>query len=245
MKVKDRFGYMVLGGVIVALALIVTSYGSRLSAQKDVFGEITCTGLTVLDPDGRQVIRLMVDDLGGLIGVLGKNGVLASAMGSDKDGGRVEVFGKDEKPRAFLDVDEHGGMVAAVGNNEKQSVGMYIAELGGLVEVNGKDESKINLSFNEYGGNVAVIGHGGLVGILGKDMSPKAVMGAGDYGGRINVMGSKGFYPQAIVDVGEQMAQIKVVGQDGNTAAGMLISESDSLVLTRKDGVTTGHLGKQ
>ena len=102
MKVKDRFGYMVLGGVIVALALIVTSYGSRLSAQKDVFGEITCTGLTVLDPDGRQVIRLMVDDLGGLIGVLGKNGVLASAMGSDKDGGRVEVFGKDEKPRGIL-----------------------------------------------------------------------------------------------------------------------------------------------
>ena len=80
-------------------------------------------------------------------------------------------------PGAFLDVDEHGGMVAAVGNNEKQSVGMYIAELGGFVEVNGKDESKINLSFNEYGGNVAVIGHGGLIGILGKDMSPKAVMG--------------------------------------------------------------------
>ena len=159
--------------------------------------------------------------------------------------GRVDVFGKDEKPRAFLDVDEHGGMVAVVGNNEKHSVGVYVAELGGVVEVNGKDESMINLSFNEYGGYIAVIGHGGLVGILGKDMFLKAVMGAGDYGGRINVMGSKGFYPQAIVDVGEKTAQIKVVGQDGNTAAGMLIGESDSLVLTRKDGVTTGRLGKQ
>lgn len=245
MKATNRFGYMVFGGVIVVLALIVTSYGSRLSAQKDAFGEITCTGLTVLHPDGRLAVRLTADDLGGLIGVLGKDGVLASAMGSDRNGGRVEVFGKDEKSKASLVVDELGGMVAVVGNNENHSIGVYVAELGGVVEMNGEDKSMIALSFNEYGGHVGVIGHGGLIGILGKDMSPKAVIGAGDYGGRINVMGNKGFYPQAIVDVGDQTAQIKVLTQDGNTAAGMFARESESAVITRKDGVTTGYLGKQ
>lgn len=211
---------------------------------KDVFGEIKCTGLTVLSPNGREAIRLTVDDLGGLVGIFGKDGLLAAGMGLDKDGGRVEVFAKDEKPRAFLDVDEFGGMIAAVGNHNKQSVGMYITEQGGLVKLNGKDGSKINLNFNEYGGHVGVIGHGGSVGILGKDM-PKVLMRAGEDGSQINVMSIKGFYPQAIINVGEQAAQIKVVGQDENTSAGMLVDQSESYVLTWKDNTITGRLGGQ
>lgn len=92
MKTRDRFGYMVLGGVITVVALIVTSYDSHLSAKKEDFGEITCTGLTVLSPGGNGAIRLTVDDLGGLVGIYDKDGLLAASIGMDEDGAARQGF---------------------------------------------------------------------------------------------------------------------------------------------------------
>ena len=65
MNTKQKFSYMLFGAVIGIAGLAVGLCVSPLTAQKEVFGEITCTKLTVVSPDGRKTIVLTVDEDGG------------------------------------------------------------------------------------------------------------------------------------------------------------------------------------
>ena len=128
MNTRAKFGYMAFGGALVFLGM-VGAMMSPLTAEKDKFGEIECTRLTVVDADG-------------------KRGVLLT---TDEDGGFVYAFGKDGQSAAVLRVDEHGGRVSAIGKDGKSGAWLNVGEHGGHVQVNGKGEGVAAMSINEYG----------------------------------------------------------------------------------------------
>lgn len=259
---KAKLGYAILGAAIGIFGLAVGLCVSPLTAQRNVFGEITCTGLTVRGSDGRENIRLMVDASGALVGISDGDGSLVVAIGTDNDGGRVEVFAKDQKDeraRAVLDVDYKGsGVIAVSGTSTNTTAGMYVTELGGVVEVKGKDRnSKVHLFIDELGGRVKVTGrdgisatslsifeHGAGIGMISKDGTLGLTAVAAEHGGQINVMG-KNVYPQAIINADAQQAGIKVVEEDAHTSAGIFVIAGESYVVTSKDGDITGYLGGQ
>ena len=49
MNTKQKLQYIVVGGVIGVLGMLIGMTVSPLSAQRDKFGEIECTKLTVVD----------------------------------------------------------------------------------------------------------------------------------------------------------------------------------------------------
>ena len=102
---------------------------SPVTAQRDKFGEIECTRLTVVDANGKTGVILTVDEHGGVVSAIGKDGKSGALLGINEHGGTVGTYGKDGKPRAGFGVYEHGGHV----------------------EVRGKGEGAAVMSINEYG----------------------------------------------------------------------------------------------
>ena len=100
---------MGLGAVIMLIGLAVGAIVSPpLIAQRDdVFGDIQCTGLTVVDKQGNVGVLLATGEGGGLVGVFGKDGGSAS-MTTDEDGGRIVVANNQGKTRAVMGINEFG-----------------------------------------------------------------------------------------------------------------------------------------
>ena len=82
---------------------------SAVTAQNDQFGEITCTGLTVVDSDGNRMVRLT--------GQQGVDYVLISSP--NKDGGGLVILGKEDNPLVRLGVVENNRLVTV--NNKDAS----------------------------------------------------------------------------------------------------------------------------
>ena len=71
-----------------ALLLFMGMLLSPVTAQRDKFGEIECTSLTVVDPKtGKSGVSLRVDEDGGFISAHGKDGKSAAALGIGEHGG--------------------------------------------------------------------------------------------------------------------------------------------------------------
>ena len=102
---------------------------SPVTAQRDKFGEIECTRLTVVDADGKTRVNLTTDEYGGVVSAFGKDGKLAAWLCVNEHGGRVAAYGKDGKSRAALGVIEHWGFVQVKGKGEAMAV-MSINEYG-------------------------------------------------------------------------------------------------------------------
>ena len=125
MKTRERFLYMVLGGVFSATLIFIGMAVSPLTAQKDTFGEITCTGLRVLYPDGTVAVYV--------------------GQGNDNDGGRVTCYNPTGNARATMQVSGSGkrGSIVLTGetgimvlNNEGFSMANIPTVLG--LEINSR-----------------------------------------------------------------------------------------------------------
>ena len=136
MRTKERLFYWVSGGVLVGI--IIGMCISPLTAQNDSFGDITCTGLRVRNPEGRTAVTLGAGDNGGHVNVWGKDGIPMAIMGIWEHGGSVGVLGKDGKV-ANMSITEDGGFVGAFGKDGKARVSIGIIEDDGFVGVVGKD----------------------------------------------------------------------------------------------------------
>lgn len=70
MKKKEAF-YAVIGGCVGAVLTMVMCSLLPLGAQSqgDRFGEITCTGLRVINPAGRAMVEIGFGEPGGTIGI--------------------------------------------------------------------------------------------------------------------------------------------------------------------------------
>ena len=80
------------GAVLGVTILLIGMAVSPTTAQRDKFGEITCTGLTVLNPNGTSAVIVGVDDDGGLVGVYGKGRESYAAMHTQEHGGIVGLY---------------------------------------------------------------------------------------------------------------------------------------------------------
>ena len=138
MQLRNKLSYIALGGLLMLIGMLASSvFMSSLFAQRDKFGEIECTKLTVVD--------------GGQVVVFGKDGKPGALLGVDEYGGGLNVFGKDGKSGAMLNVNEHGGSVSVFGKDVKLRVWLNVKEHGGVVSVYGKGEGKAVMGINEYG----------------------------------------------------------------------------------------------
>ena len=120
MNTREKFRYMAFGGALVFLGM-VGAMMSPLTAEKDKFGEIECTRLTVVDADGKTRVLLTTDEDGGFVYAFGKDGQSAASLGIGEHGGYVYAHGKDVKSGVSLRVDEDGGYVVAHGKDGKSA----------------------------------------------------------------------------------------------------------------------------
>ena len=114
MNTREKFRYMAFGGALVFLGMLGAMM-SPLTAEKDKFGEIECTRLTVVDADGKTMVSLTTNATGGDVGTYSSDGLSSASLGITEHGGIVTAFGKDGQSAAIVRVDEHGGIVTALG----------------------------------------------------------------------------------------------------------------------------------
>ena len=138
MRLRNKLSYIALGGLLMLIGMLASSvFMPSLFAQRDKFGDIECTSLTVVD--------------GGDVIILGKDGKLGAVLSVNEHGGIVSISGKDGKSGAWLGVYEHGGDLAAYDRFGKIRAQLGVTEHGGIVTVFGKGEGKAGMGINEYG----------------------------------------------------------------------------------------------
>ena len=150
-------------------------------------GEISCTGLKVVDEAGETRVEMWGTEDDGTIRVWGKGGPVASIR-VNEHGGQVHVIGRDIKgditASAEMSMDEYGARVSVNNKDFMSGAEMRGYEHGGRVNVDVK------------GRRVATMGswlQGGQVGVYGKDLLPGAEMSIDEYGsGVVNTRDKNG-----------------------------------------------------
>ena len=187
---KKEHWYAIIGGCVGAVFTMVvcSSFPIVAQSQGDNFGEITCTGLRVVNAKGTAVIRLVGSESGGTIMVFEDsvppfkwvsmhcdreysefsitNGLSALVrVGADEKGGSVAVYSQDQADHstAGLGVGADGGMVSVFGKEKEGGMAALTTDRhGGVVSVFGKGEHRswAYLGNDEHGGRVGVLGKG-------------------------------------------------------------------------------------
>lgn len=132
MKTKQKFFYMVLGGVLSVAVLLIGMAISPLTAERNgSFGEITCTSLEVVNSAGTPVVRLSRSGSVEICFADGNMAILLYAADVSFDhppGGFVGVYGKSG--RAIMSINEHGGRVSVSGKTGDTRAAMGINKYG-------------------------------------------------------------------------------------------------------------------
>ena len=97
MEAIERLGFMVLGGVLVLGGMCFSPF-LPVTAQSSRFGNITCTGLRVVDQGNNELINLSTDKHGRNLVVQGMDdtgriNAKGVALGIGDYGGTVYVWG--------------------------------------------------------------------------------------------------------------------------------------------------------
>ena len=188
--------YAVIGGVVGAVLTMAAGSFSPLGAQDGAVdlnvGEITCTGLKVVDEasETRVWLRGMEDEA--MVGVYDKDARVIVRAREHVRG--VLVFGKNGKPKAsMIDRDgQDGGLVGVSGKDGEAQAIMGVVEDGGMVTVRSKDsEVRAIMSAEE---------HGGMVSIHSKNGEGRAAMSVSEYGNGMVITLDKNGYPLAALE---------------------------------------------
>lgn len=138
MKLRNKLSYIALGGLLMLIGMLASSiFIPSLVAERDRFGHVECTSLTVVG--------------GGDVVVVGKDGKSGVILRVDEYGGRVEVGGKDGKSEAVLGVAKYGGGVTARGKSGTAQAVLGATEYGGLY---GRGKGEAIMAINEYGNGI-------------------------------------------------------------------------------------------
>ena len=256
--------YLVLSGIVggVVGSLLTALLVPPVTAQRDKFGEIECTGLRVVDKDGDEVVKLSWNiQHGGRVSVLNKqalgpqtlitsdhiavgdgfffgpNGIRRGVrIGVDGHGGFVSAAaqGQEGTSKVWLGVDEHGGRVDVHGKDSALSATTGASEHGGKFLVNGKDGAvKIALGVTETGGGFGLSGEGDT------DKVTIAVTEQGD--GIIGVRG-KGD-EMVILNTTQYGGSVAVVRNDGKLGGMLHVDEYGGQVMVRSKGEGFAEIG--
>ena len=174
-----KLAYAGLGFLFAVMGMLA----SPLAAQRDKFGDIECTSLTLVDKNGNAMANLSTRKHGGHVSVAGKNGSVSLYVGDY--GGSVEVSNNNEVASASLGIANFDGFLgghvtvrriefmdmesalksARRGNGATVSYAqMQAGRNGGEVEVSGVNRQSMDtigkLCITENGGNMTVTGRG-------------------------------------------------------------------------------------
>ncbi len=189
MNTKQKLSYMVVGGIIGVVGMVIGMSVLSVSAARDNFGDIECTSLRVVDKDRRSVVEISAFGHGGIVRVRGHDGMTRAALSVGANGGVVAVSDNDGMPRASLYVRKNGqgGGIAVVGRDGKTKAGLNEAEHGGVVAVyDSNDEVRAGLYVKAHGGVVTVHGNEGNSGA--------AVLHVNEYGnGVLSLWDKRGY----------------------------------------------------
>ena len=118
MNQKQKFGYTVLGAVIMLVGIGLGSIVSPpLIAQRDgAVGEIECTKLKVVDKTGKTAIVLAADTLVNRVVMFDKAGEPAVGISASGLGNSLGIYGKARKTIVSLGVDEDWAEVDIYGD---------------------------------------------------------------------------------------------------------------------------------
>ena len=151
MKYREKLGYSALGGLLMLVGMLAANL-TPLTAQRDSFGEITCTGLKVVDSEGNQRVRLTGYPDGGIVAACDSNGNLRTSLVGFEEGGKIFVMGHGGEERVTIGVDENGGQIVVHHKDGKSRVAMWSAKDGGQLVVYGNDgKPRGDIGVNEYG----------------------------------------------------------------------------------------------
>lgn len=202
--------YLVISGIVGGIigSLLTTILVSPVTAQRDKFGDIECTSLTVTDAEGREVVRLSRDEHGGWVGVYGMELESKATLGIGKHGGDVRVSGKNGGGQ--FKVTSTGGIVTlsnsfslAYDGPEYATAELGIDEfdghLGGYVYVT-RQESVEGAWKTAFDGSAATVSlakmsagrYGGIMWVRGvnkESVHSEAQVSATENGGRVEVKG--------------------------------------------------------
>ncbi len=185
--------YAGLGGLLMLIGMLL----SPVTAQRDKFGEIECTSLTVVDSKGELRVALWNQFSGGRVDVFGNDGLSKATLRVTKHGGHVIANGKDGRSSADLSVWEHGGRLDVFGNDGRSKAALRVGEHGGRVDVFGNDgvskeeyreaELIFGTPFEDAKSQVSLIlrENGGHVSANGKDGESAASLGISNHGGYV------------------------------------------------------------
>ena len=194
----NRSMYAVIGGFVGALfAMVVCSFFPLgVQSQANHFGEITCTGLKVVNND--NVPRITLDALSntGIIQIdSSEDSALANFQISSPVGllwissKGMWLFGRgDNTGEIGIDLDKYGGRIAVTGGGKKTGqVQIGVKENGGEVVVLGKGKNSVL-------GRLGISADGSAhVAIYGKSTKYlQAMVGTSEYGGLVSVYGKAG-----------------------------------------------------
>ena len=175
---KAKLAYAGFGCLFGSLCTIIGMLASPVTAQRDKFGEIECTKLTVVNERGNATIKLGTHELPETgedrahVYVYGKDGeprlglvVIeeianvfvngdggSASVAADASGGFVRTFGKGIIPGAAITGYEHGGRVEVWSKNSfKPVVSIGNNVNGGWLEVAGNADPVANKSEQRIG----------------------------------------------------------------------------------------------
>ena len=174
---KQKAGLMALGSVFTIIGMLFAiGMLPSVTAQRDKFGDIECTGLTVVDASGQKAVVLDSNENGGSVNTYDTGGNPRVSIWVDVLGGRVNVYSsKDPWTSALLYFDEYGGHFTVYGNESGTGVELSTDEHGGRVEVVGK--------LLKQGAVLCLDEHGGRLDVFGKlDDKNRAIVGINKYG---------------------------------------------------------------
>lgn len=225
--------YLVISGIIggVIGSLLTALLVSPVTAQRDKFRHIECRTLSVVDAEGKTLVYLASDSLGGRVYINSTKRIAPDLnigfpnveLGVDDHGGKIEVYDHNQMPAPKLtlsiDNDDGGGRIAVYGKNTIAGLKQFpfnrgarvildIDEHGGRVVVDGKDgESNVLLLIDEEGGNVAAYGKDGK----------SAGLNMTEIGGYVAAYGKDG-QTAASLGVTEHGGRIQVKGKSEGAA---------------------------
>ncbi len=207
---KIKLVYIGFGSLLGCLCTIIGMLASPATAQKDKFGEIECTKLTLIDPiTGNTTAELRTDEHGGLLYLFGSNENRGGVrLGVDNHGGGLTMFSNlkisSAHVSASMGTSKEGTGVVSI--NHKNGGGVFISATkrgGGFLHTKGANHDNslasigasddgesglITVSRYKHGKENGVVqllanNNGGAVSIYGKtDEKSRVVVGINEYG---------------------------------------------------------------
>lgn len=238
---KIKLIYMGFGGIIAIIGMLFgIGMLSSVTAQRDKFGEIECTGLSIVDAQGKAKLVLAIDGYGGLVTAYSRDGKTRASMGIDGYGGLVEATGRGGRSKATLGVDGYGGLVKAFGKDGVSQAFLVINKHGGRIDTYGNNrESALIDNFTK---KFEVVECTQLV-VVDSVGNPLVVLSGSENGGRVNAYGKdKG--SMAFLGMTEDGGHVGAIGKGGTSMAGLTITETGGVVIASgRDGVSKAVLG--